>query len=70
MTERENQTFEVDSHSSAGNSDMMLLIALLAFIVFLAVAFLFIIFDTRGLWYPGWGPGGEGIRPMLNQLMK
>ena len=62
MANRENQTSEEDSQSSAGNSDMILMIALLAFIVFLAVAFLFIIFDTRGLWYPGWGPGGHTSR--------
>jgi hypothetical protein len=73
MANRENQTSEEDSQSSAGNSDMILMIALLTFIVFLAVAFLFIIFDTRGLWYPGWGPGEihpGGMYPLLNQLMK
>ena len=67
MANRENQTSEEDQ-PSAGNSDMILMIALLAFIVFLAVAFLLIIFDTRGLTYPGWEPGI--MQPLLNQLMK
>lgn len=57
-----------DSLSSAGNSDAILFIALLAFIVFIAVAVFIIIVDTKGLWYPGWGPGG--MHPFLNQLMK
>ena len=51
MTDRENQTSEEDSQSSAGNSDLILLIALSAFIVIVAVAVLLIIFDTRGLFY-------------------
>ena len=38
--DKENQTSEDDFQSSAGNSDMILLIALLAFIVFIAVAVL------------------------------
>ena len=67
MMDKENQDSE-DFQSIKGNSDMILLIALLAFIVFIAVAAFVIITDTKGLWYPGWEPGG--IRPLLNQLMK
>ena len=52
MMDRENQTFEEDSQSSGRNSDLILFIALLAFIVFVAVAVLLIIFDTRGLYPP------------------
>lgn len=68
MMDRENQTSEEDFQSSTGNSDMILLIALLAFIVFAAVAVFVIITDTKGLWYPGWEPGT--MHPFLNQLMK
>jgi hypothetical protein len=49
--DKENQTPE-DFQSSAGNFNMPLLIALLAFIAFVAVAVLLIIFDTRGLYPP------------------
>ncbi len=65
--ERENQTSE-DSQSSAGNSDIILLIAIPAFIAFIAVAVFVIVADTKGLWYPGWEPGT--FHPFLNQLMK
>jgi hypothetical protein len=67
MMDKGNQTSE-DFQSSKGNSDMILLIALLAFIVFIAVAAFIIITDTNGLWYPGWGP--DKIHPMLSQLTK
>ncbi len=66
MMDKENQTSEEDSQSKTGNSDIILLIALIAFIVFVAVAVLMIIFDTRGLHYPNWDPGRIG--PFLNLL--
>ena len=58
-------TSEVDVQPILGKSDKILLIALLAFIVFLAVAVFVIITDTRGLWIPGSG----GIRPMHHDLL-
>jgi len=51
MMERENQISEENSQSRTGNSDVFLLIALIAFIVFVAVAVLLIILDTRGQSY-------------------
>jgi hypothetical protein len=62
MMDKENQNSE-DFLPTKGNSDMILLIALLVFIVFVAVAAFIIVTDTKGLWYPGWGP--DEIRPML-----
>jgi len=59
---KENQNSE-DFLPVKGTSDMILLIALLAFIVFVVVAAFIIVIDTKGLWYPGWGP--DKIRPML-----
>jgi hypothetical protein len=58
-------TSEVDVKPILGKSDKILLIALLAFIVFLAVAVFVIITDTRGLWIPGSG----GMQPMHNDLL-
>jgi len=60
MMDRDNGTSEVDVQPILGKSDKILLIALLAFIVFLAVAVFVIITDTRGLWIPGSG----GMQPM------
>jgi len=51
IMDREHQTPK-DFQSSAGNFNMTLLIALLAFIAFVAVAVLLIVFDTRGLYPP------------------
>ena len=62
MMDKENQNSE-DFLPTKGNSDMILLIALLAFIVFIVVAAFIIVTDTKGLWYPGWD---GGIRPMLD----
>ncbi len=60
----ENQKSE-DSQSRTGKSDIILLIALIAFIVFIAVAAFIIIVYTKGLWYPG----GGGIQPFLNLVI-
>jgi len=49
--DRENQTSEENSQLRTGNSDILLLIALVAFIVLVAVAVLLIIIDTRGQSY-------------------
>lgn len=49
--DRENQTSEENSQLRTGNSDILLLIALVAFIVLAAVAVLLIIIDTRGQSY-------------------
>jgi hypothetical protein len=51
MMDRGSQTSNEDVQSSVGKSDIVFLIALLAFIVFLVVAFVFIIFDTKGISY-------------------
>ena len=61
--DRENQALE-DSQSSSRNSYKILLIALLAFIVFLAVAVFIILTDTRGLWYPGFDPNDPPMQPL------
>jgi len=66
MMKRENQSSEEDSQTSARNSDLKLLIGLIAFIVFVAVVAILIIIDTNGLYYPGWEPGK--IHPFLTQL--
>jgi hypothetical protein len=66
MMDRENQSAEEDSQSSARNSDLKLLIGLIVFIVFVAIVAILIIIDTNGLYYPGWEPGK--MHPFLNHL--
>lgn len=66
MMERKNQVSDEDSQPSAGNSDWILLIVLVALIVSVAIAVFLIIFETNGLYYPGWEPGK--VHPFLNNL--
>ncbi len=63
--ERKNQVSDEDSQR-AGNSDWVLLIVLVALIVFVTIAVFLIIFETNGLYYPGWEPGK--VHPFLNHL--
>ncbi len=60
VTDGENPTLEGEHQSSVRRNDVILLIALSAFVVFLAVAVFIILIDTRGLWMRP--PGG--IVPM------
>ncbi len=52
-----NEASEENPQTIKGNSDITLLIALIAFVVFIAVAAFMIIVYTKGLYYPGWEPG-------------
>lgn len=63
MTDGANQTHEGE-YPSVKRKDVMLLIILFAFAVFLAVAVFLILIDTRGLWMRP--PGG--IVPMYLSL--
>jgi hypothetical protein len=64
----ESQILEEKLESSEGGFDWILFIALVALIVFVAVAAVIIIFDTRGLYYPGREPSLGRLYPLLGKL--
>jgi RsiW-degrading membrane proteinase PrsW (M82 family) len=68
IMDRENQTPEEDFQSIKGNSDLILLIALLAFIMIVGVAVLLIIFDTRHLYPPRTFPFLCGVSTLRGKL--